>query len=52
MAKLWMSTDLSSAEAARPVGWTDPFYASRCFHTHCGISPTEYRRCPPAPPPE
>lgn len=32
MARLLASTDLSVAEAARPVGWTDANYASRCFH--------------------
>ncbi len=30
MARLLASTDLSIAEAARAVGWTDPDYASRC----------------------
>jgi AraC-like DNA-binding protein len=30
--------------AARSVGWTDPFHASRCFHVAYGVSPTEYRR--------
>ncbi|HTR69889.1 MAG TPA: AraC family transcriptional regulator [Mycobacteriales bacterium] len=50
MARLLVSTDLSVAEAARSVGWTDPFYASRCFHAHNGISPTEYRRRRSAPP--
>jgi AraC-like DNA-binding protein len=43
MARLLASTDLSIAETARPVGWTDPFYASRTFHAHYGISSTEYR---------
>ena len=44
MARLLVSTDLSVADAARSVGWTDAFYASRCFHAAYGISPTEYRR--------
>lgn len=37
-------TDLSVAETARAVGWTDPFYASRCFSAAFGVSPSEYRR--------
>lgn len=44
MAWLLASTDLSIAEAARLVGWADANYASRCFHAHYGVSPTEYRR--------
>ncbi len=44
MARLLASTDLSIAEAGRSVGWTDPNYASRCFHAAYGLSPTEYRR--------
>ena len=44
MARLLASTDLSVAEIARAVGWTDPSYAARCFHAAYGISPTEYRR--------
>ncbi|WP_170226442.1 helix-turn-helix domain-containing protein [Rudaeicoccus suwonensis] len=44
LAKLLATTDLSVAEAARQAGWTDPDYASRCFHADYGISPTEYRR--------
>ncbi|HTR70621.1 MAG TPA: AraC family transcriptional regulator [Mycobacteriales bacterium] len=44
MVRLLVSTDLSVADAARSVGWTDAFYASRCFHAAYGISPTEYRR--------
>lgn len=47
MAKLLMSTDLTIAEAARLVGWTDPNYASRCFHARYGVSPTEFRRREP-----
>lgn len=44
MSRLLTSTDLSIREAARAVGWTDAFYACRCFHAHYGISPTEFRR--------
>lgn len=44
MARLLASTDLSIAEAARAVGWTDPNYASRCFHAEYGLSPTEFQR--------
>jgi transcriptional regulator GlxA family with amidase domain len=44
MTRLLVSTDLSVAEAARSVGWKDPFHASRCFHAAYGISPTEFRR--------
>ena len=49
MARLLSCTDLSIAAAARAVGWTDPFYASRLFHSQFGVSPTEFRRrtCPP-----
>jgi transcriptional regulator GlxA family with amidase domain len=50
MARLLVSTDLSIAEAAGAVGWTDPNYASRCFRTLYGMSPTEFRRRQ-APPP-
>ncbi|HTR71517.1 MAG TPA: helix-turn-helix transcriptional regulator [Mycobacteriales bacterium] len=50
MARLLTSTDLSIAEAARMVGWKHQFHASRCFHAHYGISPTEYRRRQSAPP--
>jgi transcriptional regulator GlxA family with amidase domain len=32
MARLLASTDLSIAEAARSVGWTNQFHASQCFH--------------------
>lgn len=50
MARLLVSTDLSVAQAARSVGWKNQFHASQCFHTHYGISPTEYRRrqCSPS----
>ena len=44
MARLLCATDLSIAEAARSVGWTDPNYASRCFHARYGVSPREFRR--------
>ncbi len=44
MARLLLSTDLSIAEVARAVGWTDPSYATRCFHAAYGVSPTGYRR--------
>jgi AraC-like DNA-binding protein len=46
MAWLLASTDLSIAQVARSVGWADPNYASRCFHTLYGLSPTEFRRHP------
>lgn len=51
MARLLASTDLSIAGAARAVGWTDAKYASRCFRTHYGMSPTEFRRRQGAPSP-
>jgi transcriptional regulator GlxA family with amidase domain len=51
MARLLDSTDLSVTEAARSVGWKNQFHASQCFHAHYGISPTEFRRRQPAPPP-
>ena len=50
MAGLLASTDLSIAEAARAVGWTDSNYASRCSHAAYGLSPTEYRRQHATPP--
>jgi transcriptional regulator GlxA family with amidase domain len=50
MARLLASTDLSVAEVARAVGWTDPSYASRCFHAAYGVSPTEYRYRQTVPP--
>lgn len=50
MARLLTSTDLSVAEAARAVGWSDQFYASRTFHAHYGVSPRKYRHRQ-APPP-
>jgi AraC family transcriptional regulator len=50
MARLLASTDLSVAEVARSVGWTDANYASRCFHAHYGIAPTQFRQRQ-APPP-
>ena len=50
MARLLASTDLSVAEAARTVGWTDANCASRHFHAHYGVSPTEYRRHQTPPP--
>jgi AraC-like DNA-binding protein len=50
MVRLLTSTGLSISEAARAVGWTDAFYASRCFHAYYGMSPTELRRQHTAPP--
>jgi transcriptional regulator GlxA family with amidase domain len=43
MAQLLLGTDLSVAEVAGAVGWTDPSYAIRCFHIAYGVSPTAYR---------
>ena len=43
MARLLASTALSIGEAARSVGWTNRFHATRCFHAHYGVSPIEYR---------
>jgi transcriptional regulator GlxA family with amidase domain len=50
MARLLASTDLSVAAAARTVGWSDPNYASRCFHAAYGVSPSEFRHQHGAPP--
>lgn len=50
MARLLATTDLSVAEAARAVGWTNQFHASQVFHVAFGVSPTEYRRRQAAPP--
>ncbi len=44
IARLLCSADFSVAAAARSVGWADANYASRCFHAHYGIPPTEFRR--------
>lgn len=49
MARLLASTDLSIAEAAHSVGWTNQFHASQTFHVAYGVSPTEYRRQHSAP---
>lgn len=51
MARLLASTDLSVAEGALSVGWTDPNYASRCFHQRFDASPPEYCRQQPTPRP-
>lgn len=50
MGRLLTTTDLSIAEAARAVGWTNQFHASQVFRAACGVSPTEYRRRHAAPP--
>jgi transcriptional regulator GlxA family with amidase domain len=50
MARLLANTDLSVAEAARAVGWTNQFHASQTFHAAYGVSPTEYRRRQGTPP--
>jgi len=50
MARLLATTDLSVADAARSVGWSNQFHASQVFHLAFGVSPTEYRRRQ-APPP-
>lgn len=50
MARLLASTDLSVAETARSVGWTNQFHASQTFHAHYGVSPSEYRRQQATPP--
>jgi transcriptional regulator GlxA family with amidase domain len=50
MARLLAGSDLAIGALARAVGWTDPNYASRCFHARYRISPTEFRRRQ-APPP-
>lgn len=38
------SPDRPVYEIAAAVGYDDPFYFSRAFHKHNGISPSEYRR--------
>jgi transcriptional regulator GlxA family with amidase domain len=50
MAHLLATTDLSIAEAARAVGWTNQFHASQILHVAFGVSPTEYRRRQAVPP--
>lgn len=50
MARLLATTDLSVAEAARSVGWSNQFHASQVFHVAFGVSPTEYRRRQAQPP--
>lgn len=50
MARLLDSTDLSIAAAARAVGWADANYASRCFHSHYDMPPSEFRHRHALPP--
>lgn len=46
--KLLRSTLLPIGEISLRVGYQDMLYFSRCFHSIMGMSPTEYRRQPPA----
>ena len=41
--ELLTDSNLSVAQIAEQCGFTDPFYFSRCFRKHFGISPREYR---------
>jgi AraC-like DNA-binding protein len=38
-------TDLTIQEVATRVGFSDPYYFARAFRTHCGVSPSQYRKC-------
>jgi AraC-like DNA-binding protein len=42
--ELLAATDLAVAEVGRQVGYTDPFYFSRQFHSVNGTSPSEFRQ--------
>lgn len=46
--RLLRSTLLPVGEISLRVGYRDMLYFSRCFHSFVGMSPTEYRRQPPA----
>ena len=41
--ELLIATDLAIAEVGRQVGYLDPFYFSRQFHSVNGTSPSEFR---------
>ncbi len=45
--KLLRSTLLSISEISEQLGYTDPLYFSRCFHSIIGMSPSEYRKQTP-----
>ena len=43
-ASMLQNTSLAIAEIARRVGFEDPYYFSRKFHCHFGVSPRAFRR--------
>src|SRR5690606_16839000 len=43
---LLVQTELTIAEIAYQVGFSDPNYFSRAFKQHLGVTPTLYRRQP------
>ena len=45
--RLLKSTLMTIGEISERVGYQDMLYFSRCFHSSCGMSPTEYRRSVP-----
>lgn len=42
--QLLRTTDLQIAQVAKAVGYPDPFYFSRLFRRHLGVSPSTYAR--------
>ena len=45
--QLLTSTKLSVQAVAEAVGFSDPYYFSRCFRQHTGLTPTQYRQQSP-----
>jgi AraC-like DNA-binding protein len=41
--ELLTSSELTVQAIAAAVGFCDPYYFSRCFRQHTGLSPTQYR---------
>nr|WP_321452652.1 two-component regulator propeller domain-containing protein [uncultured Carboxylicivirga sp.] len=43
-AELLLTTDLNVSEVSYRVGNNNPFYFSKCFKNHFGVSPSEYSK--------